>query len=334
MAESPGGRAPEILIVIPCLNEAAHIGPLLERLTPAANRLGATVVVVDGGSSDATPAIVQRFSAANDHVRLLHNSRRIQASAINLAVSRHGDGFDYLIRMDAHGGYPQDYCERLVDEAVATGADSVVVSMKTSGDGIMQAAAAAAQTSRLGTGGSRHRHRDDGGWVDHGHHALMRISAFRAVGGYDESFSHNEDGELDHRLRAAGYRIWLTGRTRMTYFPRSSLASLHRQYLNYGRGRARNVLKHRIVPKLRQLVPLLVVPVVLLAFLGIVHWIAALPLAIWLSVCLGFGLWTAVEKGRPQLALAGLSMMIMHFSWSLGFWSQLLGGSAQGEAVR
>ena len=40
----------------------------------------------------------------------------------------------------------------------------------------------------------------EGHWADHGHHALMRISAFRAVGGYDESFSHNEDAELDYRL--------------------------------------------------------------------------------------------------------------------------------------
>ena len=33
----------------------------------------------------------------------------------------------------------------------------------------------------------------------------MRIAAFRGVGGYDESFSHNEDAELDYRLRQAGY---------------------------------------------------------------------------------------------------------------------------------
>ena len=41
----------------------------------------------------------------------------------------------------------------------------------------------------------------------------MRIAAFRAVGGYDESFSHNEDAELDYRLRQAGYRIWMTDKT-------------------------------------------------------------------------------------------------------------------------
>jgi hypothetical protein len=75
-----------------------------------------------------------------------------------------------------------------------------------------------------------------GAFVDHGHHALMEIAAFRAVGGYDPDFAHNEDAELDHRLRAAGYDIWLTGRTAITYFPRRALPALARQYFNFGRG--------------------------------------------------------------------------------------------------
>jgi succinoglycan biosynthesis protein ExoA len=314
---------PAALIVIPCLNEAANIGRLLDQFAPAAARLDARIVVVDGGSVDGTQAIVAGFAAEDPRIVLLRNEKRIQGAGLNLAVALHGDGFAYLIRIDAHGGYPDDYCDRLLDEAMRTGADSIVVSMETSGFGAIQAATAAAQNSRLGTGGSRHRHGTGGRWIDHGHHALMRISAFRAVDGYDETFGHNEDAELDHRLRQAGYRIWLTGRTRMTYFPRSSFKKLYRQYLGYGRGRARNVLKHRIIPKLRQTIPLLVLPSVVLAVFAFVHWIVLLPLLFWISVCLGFGPWIAIRNGKPQLILAGISAMIMHFAWSLGFWAQL-----------
>ncbi|TIW08371.1 MAG: glycosyltransferase family 2 protein, partial [Mesorhizobium sp.] len=266
---------PSILIVIPCLNEAAHIGGLLDRLRPAAARLDGRIVVVDGGSSDGTQAIVEKIVAKDPRVILLANPKRLQSAAINLAVATLGEGADYLIRIDAHGGYPDDYCDRLVEEALATGADSVVVSMLTAGTGAVQKAVAAAQNSKLGTGGSKHRHMSEGEWVDHGHHALMRIAAFSHAGGYDESFSHNEDAELDYRLRQAGYRIWMSGRTHMVYYPRSSLKSLYLQYLGYGRGRARNVLKHRMVPKVRQMVPLLVAPVVLLALFSVVHWLAA-----------------------------------------------------------
>ena len=312
------------LIVIPCLNEAAHIGKLLEQLRPAAARLGARIVVADGGSADGTQAIVERIVARDARVVLVANPKRIQSAAINLVVATFGDDADYLIRIDAHGGYPDDYCDRLIEDALATGADSVVVSMLTSGTGAVQQAAAAAQNSKLGTGGSKHRHMSGGGWVDHGHHALMRIDAFRAVGGYDESFSHNEDAELDYRLGQAGYRIWMSGGTQMVYYPRTTLKSLYFQYLGYGRGRARNVLKHRMVPKLRQMVPLLVAPVVLLAFLSVLHGLAAVPFLLWAGVCLGYGAVTAMRQRNPGIALAGISVMVMHFGWSVGFWQQLL----------
>ncbi|PBC22648.1 MULTISPECIES: glycosyltransferase family 2 protein [unclassified Mesorhizobium] len=324
---------PSSLIVIPCLNEAAHISALLGQLCPAAARLGARIVVADGGSTDGTLAIVEQIVAKDPRVVLLHNRRRIQSAAINLAVGTFGEGAEYLIRIDAHGGYPDDYCDRLLEEALATSADSVVVSMLTSGSGAVQKSVAAAQNSKLGTGGSKHRHLSAGEWVDHGHHALMRISAFGAVGGYDESFSHNEDAELDYRLRQAGYRIWMSGKTQMVYYPRASLKGLYFQYLGYGRGRAKNVLKHRVIPKVRQMVPLAVFPVVLLAAFSFVHWIAAVPLLIWASVCLGYGLVTAIRQRNADIALAGVSAMVMHFGWSVGFWLQLLGlGARRGVA--
>lgn len=333
-AQEPMAQAtPSILIVIPCLNEAAHIGGLLDQLQPAAARLGGRIVVADGGSTDGTQAIVENIVAKDPRVVLLANPKRLQSAAINLAVASLGEGVDYLIRIDAHGGYPDDYCDRLVEEALATGADSIVVSMLTAGTGAVQKAVAAAQNSKLGTGGSKHRHISEGEWVDHGHHALMRIAAFRHVGGYDESFSHNEDAELDYRLRQAGYRIWMSGRTQMVYYPRSTLKSLYFQYLGYGRGRARNVLKHRMVPKVRQMIPLLVAPVVLLALFSFAHWLAAVPFLLWATVCLGYGLVTAIRQRNAGIALAGVSAMVMHFGWSVGFWQQILTSRSQRKAA-
>jgi succinoglycan biosynthesis protein ExoA len=250
---APAGRT---MVVIPCLNEADHIGPLLEQLRVPADRLDMAVIVADGGSTDGTREIVEAISVDDDQVALLRNAKRIQSAAVNLAVATYGDYFENFIRIDAHGDYPGDYCDQLIAEASATGADSVVVSMATRGVGVFQKAAAAAQNSKLGNGGSPHREGAKGHWADHGHHALMRVAAFRAVGGYDESFSHNEDAELDYRLTAAGYRIWMTDKTFMVYYPRASVGSLFRQYLGYGRGRAKNILKHHTLPKIRQIIPL------------------------------------------------------------------------------
>ena len=322
------------LVVVPCLDEERHIDGLLHQL----RRIGgdALVVVADGGSTDGTLAIVARHAAADPRVRALHNPRRIQSSAVNLAVRKHGEARDVLIRLDAHSLYPDDYLDILLAEQHRTGASSVVVAIDTRGTAGLEAANAAAQNSRLGNGGSPHRLGGEGRWVDHGHHALMDIEAFRAVGGYDETFAHNEDAELDYRLREAGYRIWLTGRTRALYVPRGTLGGLFRQYRNYGRGRAMNALKHRVVPRLRQVLPLFVAPAAATGIAGILvlglspplGLLLVAPVALWALVCLAGGLWLAARERCFAVALSGVSAMAMHLGWSLGFWRQI--GAAVG----
>ncbi|MDX0425575.1 glycosyltransferase family 2 protein [Sinorhizobium medicae] len=312
------------LIVIPCLDEASHIEALIEKLRPALTPLNAQIVVADGGSTDGTRDIARRLATEDPRVLFLDNPKRIQSAAINRAVAELGADSDYLIRIDAHGTYPDDYCERLVEDALATGADSVVVAMQTVGFSTFQKATAFAQNSKLGNGGSKHRSGAVGHWAEHGHHALMRIEAFKAVGGYDESFSHNEDAELDYRLGKAGYRIWMTDRTSMVYYPRAKIVPLFRQYFGYGRGRAKNFLKHRAMPGLRQMVPLAVAPVVFGALLAIVNWMAVLPAGVWAGACLGYGVWMALGQRNPYGPLAAVAAMVMHLAWSAGFWRELL----------
>lgn len=312
------------LIVIPCLNEAKHLEPLIARLRPELDELDASIVVADGGSTDGTREIAAAIAEVDPALHVIDNPERIQSAAINLAVERFGSGYDYLIRIDAHAAYPPTYCRTLVAEALRTSADSVVVAMETVGFGTFQKATAFAQNSTLGNGGAKHRIGARSHWADHGHHALMRIAAFRAVGGYDESFSANEDAEFDYRLRRAGYRIWMTAETSMTYYPRASVGALFRQYFGYGRGRARNVLKHHVWPGLRQMIPLMVAPVVVGALLAALNWIAAIPVALWAAACLGYGMWMALGQRNPYGPLAAFSAMVMHLAWSAGFWRELL----------
>ena len=163
----------------------------------------------------------------------------------------------------------------------------------------------------------------EGKWVDHAHHALMRIAAFNAVGGYDETFTHNEDGELDTRLTQAGFRIWLTAKTSHIYYPRADPFALFRQYRQYGMGRARNLLKHRTRPRIRQLLPVAVLPAIALLILAPLTWLAAVPFLIWASLCLTHGCVLAWLAQNTTLTLAGPAAMIMHSGWSFGFWQGL-----------
>jgi succinoglycan biosynthesis protein ExoA len=322
------------LIVVPTLNEGRNLPHLLDALLIEAVELDARIVVADGGSTDGTIAIARDYATRFPRVAFLENPRRIQSAAMNLAVARFGDACRYVIRIDAHGYYPADYCRRLVAEAERTGAGGVVVPMLTVGRGVFQRAVANAQNSLVGTGGSAHRTGKTAGWVEHGHHALMRVDAYRAVGGYDEAFRYNEDAELDHRLGVAGWRIWLTDATLMVYFPRATPAALFRQYYGYGGGRARNILKHHTIPRLRQMLPLAILPAVALTALTLVTWLALLPLLVWSALCLGMGT-LAAARSRHQYRLpllyaplAGFAAMIMHFAWSAGFWQHVAASAA------
>ncbi|MEO1196841.1 MAG: glycosyltransferase family 2 protein [Pseudomonadota bacterium] len=312
------------LIVVPCLNEARHIAAILHQFGAARDRLGGQLVVVDGGSTDGTCDLVAEYAARDRQVHLLHNPRRIQSAGINMAVAAFGEGASHLIRVDAHCAYADDYCDVLLDEARSTGADSVVVSMHAEGQDALQRAIAAAQNAPVGNGGSKHRNAAQGEFVDHGHHALIALSAFNAVGGYDPSFAHNEDAELDHRLTSTGHRIWLTGRTGVTYFPRSTWAGLARQYFNHGTGRARNILKHQTRPKVRQMKVIAVLPAVLAASLFPFAPLAALPALLWVSACLAMALPLALRGRDLSLLVAGPMAMVMHLSWSAGFWNTVL----------
>lgn len=313
-----------VLVVIPCLNEVHHLDNVVSGLMLRKVPL-LTVVIVDGGSTDGTVNVAKKLSARYPDVKLLANPRRVQSAGINLAVENFGKQSKFLIRMDAHAEYPVNFCETLIKEAERTGASSVVVAMNTIGTAWFQRIVAIAQNSKIGNGGAAHRNvANEGTWTDHGHHALMRIDAFLGVGGYDENFSHNEDFELDIRLRESGFKIWITGKAAINYYPRSSPSSLFRQYINFGSGRASTMFKHRYTPKVRQLLPAAVVPACVLAAASPVVWVAAMPFAMWSVLCIAYGLHIGLKERNLSAAFAGPIAMIMHLGWSLGFWRVVL----------
>jgi succinoglycan biosynthesis protein ExoA len=315
--------AERLLIVIPCLNEAAHLPGLLDDLAKDPAAAEARIVVVDGGSADESCAVARAFAQSRPRAAVLHNPKRIQSAGVNLAVERFGDDADFILRIDAHGLYPSGFIGALLEARRASGADAVAVSMRARAHGgaCFERAAAAAQNSRLGTGGSPHRAEGPRRWVDHGHHALIGAAAFRAVGGYDEAFTHNEDAELDARLTAHGAKILLAADIVIDYFPRATPGGLFRQYFNHGRGRARTFRRHGAL-RLRQAAPLLVAPAVFaLALAPFFPW-AALPCAAWLAGCLMYGAVLGVRERSLCAGAAGIAAAIMHLAWSLGFWAQ------------
>jgi succinoglycan biosynthesis protein ExoA len=269
---------------------------------------------------------VDDMAKLNPRIRIERNPARYQSAAVNRGAIIAKPGSEIIIRADSHAEYPRGFVAGLVREMKERGAASVVVPMRTRGKSFLQRGIAAAQNSRLGNGGAPHRVGNCSRYVDHGHHAAFVRRTFLAVGGYDESFTHNEDAELDIRLSNSGAKIWLCSELAISYFPRRSLAALARQYFNHGSGRARTMLKHRRPPKVRQLLPLGALGMNVLSLasgLGF-GWPFFLPSFAYAGACLAGGVYLAISQRDPAGFAAGPAVMVMHQSWAAGFIQQLL----------
>lgn len=318
-----------ILAVIPALNEERHIEDCIRSLMAGSPVLRLVpMVVADGGSTDATVAIVERLAAEFPNLKVMHNPRKLQSAAINFAAGTFAsEKTRWLVRCDAHSIYPQNFILHVAEALHRTGAASVVIPMDAVGETCFEKANAWVVDTLLGSGGSAHRGGRRSHYVDHGHHAGFDLGWFRQIGGYDETFSHNEDAEYDHRLGLAGGKVWLDADIRIEYVPRGTVRALARQYFNYGKGRARNLRKHSGRLKLRQAVPILALVGSLFGLLaGLAFWpLLALPLG-YASILAGAS--AAIAIGRKSLCglYSGLAAGTMHMAWAAGYlWESAAG---------
>jgi succinoglycan biosynthesis protein ExoA len=322
-------------VIIPTLNEVAHIDALLAQLLAEPAAIVGEILVSDGGSRDGTREIVSRFAQRSPRVRLIDNPERLQAAGVNRAVAAADRRFEIVVRVDAHALYPTDYVARLLASLDATKADSIVVRLTTEGRGGFQNAVAIAQNSRIGTGGAAHRMGNASAWVDHGHHAAFRRALFEQAGGYDTSFEANEDAELDARLRALGGRIWLDASIPVIYFPRDTIRGLARQYFRYGSGRARTSSKHGERLRLRQMLPPAVVVTIGCSLIGalIAPALLVIPLLYALALIAASSLF-AIKTRSIVALLAAPALATMHIAWGAGFlWRKLARKSHAGNPM-
>lgn len=338
---------PFVSIVVPVLNEQDYITACLESLLAQGAAWGDgksfEILVMDGGSTDRTRDLVAAMQQKHPCIRLVHNGWRLQSAAMNLAARIASPRAGILLRADAHAVYPADFLRRCVADLMRTGAASVVVPMLTLGKRGFQRAVAAAQNSLLGNGGSAHRRASESHYVEHGHHAAFMRDAFLRVGGYNPSFSHNEDAEYDYRVTQSGNRIWMCGDIMLSYFPRQDPWGLARQYFKHGAGRARTLMTHHQRPRLRQVLPVVVLlaSIISLALMTVHPVFALIPLGYALG-CLSWGAAQALHRRDAWLLASGAAAIIMHLSWASGFlWccaaAQLAGlplGHAQLAALR
>jgi succinoglycan biosynthesis protein ExoA len=324
---------PFVTIVIPTLNEERYLERCLRSvLDDPYPRDRLELLVLDGGSTDATVAIAERLGDELPLVRVVHNPGRLQSAAFNLALRIADERATCLLRCDAHALYPPGFVSRAVETLERTGAAMVGFTALATAEAPFQAAVAFAQTTRAGVGGSEYRLGGHSGWVDSAMHGCFSRTAVEAVGGYEETASHNEDAELSLRLREAGGGIWLDEELQVAYFPRATVGGLARQYFSYGRGRAATVVTHHQRPQPRQLAP----PVLVIGNLALLLLTLATrrlpllaPIVAYLAALAGIGAVAAARRREPALLAAPVALATMHHTWGSGFLAGLLRALSQ-----
>ena len=314
----PTDRWPAVSVVIPARNAAATIGATLDAALAQDYPGPLEVIVGDGSDDDATARVI---AARYPAVRRVPNPAGITSAGLNAAIAAARG--QVIVRCDAHAVLPPGYVTRALATLRRTGAANVGGRQVPVGRTRFQRAVARAMTSPLGSGDSRYKVGGPAGSVDTVYLGVFRRDALAAVGGFDETIVHNQDYELNWRLRRAGGTVWFDPALAVRYLPRATLPALARQYFNYGRWKNVVLRRHPRSLRLRQLAPpALVLGLALSAGCAALGWLGAaapVPLA-WLGALLAGSVALGIRRRDPAAALLlPAAWATMHLSWGIGF---------------
>jgi glycosyltransferase involved in cell wall biosynthesis len=311
-----GSPHPSISVILPVLNEEAHLEDAVHSILSQDYQGKIEVILAVGPSRDRTLEIAHSISLRDSRVVLVDNPTGRTAAGLNLALNKSQS--PVVVRVDGHAQIPNDYLRLIVEILNDTGAVNVGGVMAAVGTTPFESAVAGAMRSPLGVGASRFHTGGEAGVVDTVYLGAFRREALVAIGGFDERFTRAQDWELNFRLRGNGGVVYFDPRLHVTYRPRSTVGALAKQYFEYGRWRRAVSRRHSGTINYRYLAP----PFALAAFTlsviaGFFLSVLFIPAAIYLLFVLLASVKIASSIREYFLLLAVIPTM--HFAWGAGF---------------
>lgn len=223
-----------ISILIPLYNEEEHIEKCLTSvLRQSYPRDNIEVFLLDGMSTDKTREIVSEYiEKYPDLFRLIDNPDRIVPKAMNKGIELSKG--EYIIRLDAHSEYSDDYFEKCISTLREVDADNVGGLAEAKGTGRLGKAYAQVLSSKFGVGNSGFRTGAKSGYTDTVPFGAYKRSTFEKYGMYDERLARNQDYELNSRIRRGGGKIWLNSDIRLKYNCKNSFFPILKQSYENG----------------------------------------------------------------------------------------------------
>lgn len=320
---------PLVSVILPTYNEARHIESTIRSLLAQRHSgFELEILVIDGGSSDATVDHVVPF-LSDGRVKLLRNPSRTAPAAFNIGL-RAAAG-EFVCVLGAHAKYSADYIETCYREMLAHDAVGCSGVLVTAPANDTPSARLAAWCLGHGFASSPNSVRTQAdGFAETIPYPIFRKSALFEVGGYNEQLVRNQDNDMNHRLRAAGHKLYLTAKTRAIYLARPNIKSLWSYAYRSGTWNALTLRINAACMRLRHFVPLafaLCLAVLTLATLlaKLTHRSAFIPMLLLASV-LGIhsalGLTAAVQTSIAERSMEPLLLppviLGFHLAYGLG----------------
>jgi rSAM/selenodomain-associated transferase 2 len=177
---------PMLSIIIPVLNEAETITPALEHLTANTSLQNiAEIILVDGGSTDNTALLVNRFSASSAYKIELISSEKGRAKQMNVGAKSATGNILYFLHADS---FPPQNFDALIIAEVQKGNPAGCFKMKfDSNHWWLRLASWLTKFSwRACRGGDQSQ--------------FITRELFDEIGGYDETYVIYEDNILINAL--------------------------------------------------------------------------------------------------------------------------------------
>lgn len=244
-----------ISVIVPVYNEEKYIQACMESmLAQDYPKDSMEWFFVDGMSADRTREILEEYQERYpDLIHVLLNPNKTVPYAMNLAI-RESRG-EYIIRLDAHAEYADNYFSKCVEVLDETGADNVGGVMQTKSRTEVGKTIAKMLSSRFGVGDSQFRTNGKDGYVDTVPFGAFRRDVFDKVGLYDERLTRNQDSELNYRIIHNGGKIYLSNKIKLAYYCRDSVSGIVKMAMLNGKW---NIITSKLCPgsmRLRHFIP-------------------------------------------------------------------------------
>ncbi len=316
-------RMPLVSVVIPVRNEQNYLEACFQSiLSQTYPKESMELIFVDGKSTDSTYSLLKQYEARFPTlIQVLENPHRTVPYAMNLGI-RASKGI-YIIRMDAHAEYAEDYISQCVRYLEQSDADNVGGAAITKSKGFLGGAIAQMLSSRFGVGNSAFRTDGKDGYVDTVPFGAFRREVFEKYGYYDERLTRNQDNEMNYRIRKGGGKILMSHDIRLAYYCRDTLRGILKMGIQNGKW---NIITLFLCPgamSMRHFVPFLfVLSLMGLPLLGLLSplfwWILAME-----GICYGlldllFSVSRAQKSRMAYLPILLFLFPLFHISYGLG----------------